>query len=321
MPEPFSPGPRRGLFWGLGCGLLALGGGALAHDLVTPETLKSAWNWDPVTLLGLALAGLVYGGGLRRLWARAGVDRGVTRWQAGAFAGGLWALFVALVSPLDALGHTLFSAHMLQHMLLVLVAAPLLVLASPLLPALWILPAGGRRKVGRVWQGARWLRRLGHLLGHPLVVWSLFAVVLWVWHLPGLYQAAVASPGVHLLEHLSMLAAASLFWWTVIQPLGRRRLNYGAAILFVFTTSVHKTVLGTLFLFAPTPLYPVYEAGAAAWGLTPLADQQLAGMIMRTPGTFIFLFACGALFLLWLGQMERRASPRGTPNPSRQPSK
>jgi putative membrane protein len=291
--------------------LSALWGVGLAHDgtLITPATLSSAWNWDPLILFSLIAASLLYARGLWVLWRRAGVGRGVGRWQAAAFAGGIYTLFVALVSPLDALGHALFSAHMAQHMLLALVAAPLLVLGAPLLPLLWVLPGRGRRAAGSWWNDSRRARALWHGLTGPLVVCCLFAVILWVWHLPGLYQAAVESALVHALEHASMLFAAGLFWWLVVQPLGRRRLNYGGAILLVFITSVHSTVLGALFVFAPTPLYPLYEASVGAWGLTPIADQRLAGLIMRTPGTFIFLLTIAVLFLLWLSEMERRASP------------
>ncbi len=284
----------------------------LAHEglPLAPHDLPSAWNWDPLMLLGLALGTMVYARGLWVLWARAGTGAGVGRWQAASFAAGVYALFVALVSPLDALSHALFSAHMAQHMVLILVAAPLLVYGAPLLPALWALPRQQRVAAGHWWNGAKSVRALWRLLTQPLVVWVLFALTLWVWHLPRLYQTAVASSAVHFLEHSSMLATASLFWWLVIQPVGRRRLNYGGAILLVFTTSVQSTVLGALITFAPRPLYPIYEASVSAWNLTLLKDQQLAGLIMRTPGGFIFLFAAGALFLLWLQEMERRATPR-----------
>jgi putative membrane protein len=286
-------------------------GSASAHNtLVGPDTFASAWNWDPWILLGLGLSGGLYARGLWVLWRRAGVGKGVGVWQALSFAVGLYTLFLALISPLDALGHTLFSAHMAQHMLLILVAAPLLVFGAPLLPCLWALPRGSRRAMGAWWKGTRSPYRLWHALTQPLIVWCVFAVTLWIWHLPSLYQAAVATTFVHALEHATMMAAALLFWWLVIQPIGQRRLNYGAALLFVFTTSVQSTVLGALFVFAPSALYPVYAEGARLWGLTLLEDQQLAGLIMRTPGTFIFLFTAGTLFLLWLREMERQAAPQ-----------
>lgn len=276
--------------------------------------------WDPVLTwgagLGLLFVGALYARGVGVLWGRAGRGKGARYLQVAAFTLGLYILAVALLSPLDAMSHLLFSAHMAQHMLLVLVAAPLLVWSAPLVPLLWGLPGPGRRALLRGWGRARWAQRVLLTLTAPASVWPLFTLALWVWHLPALYQAALRYPGVHILEHASLLGAASLFWWLILQPLGRRRLNHGAAVLFVFTTSVHSTVLSALLIFAPTPLYPVYAESAALWGITPLEDQRFAGLVMNLPMSLTFLLTAAALFLFWLRGMETKARGRSGEGPA-----
>lgn len=275
-----------------------------------------AFSGDWAASVVVALAGALYGRGASALWRRAGVGAGVSVFKAAAFYLGLGALLVAVASPLDGLAHTLFSAHMAQHMVLVIVAAPLLAYGSPVLALLWALPRAARRAVGRAWNRAPGLRRGWRTATHPAVAWSLFTLTLWVWHLPSLYQLAVVSPLAHMLEHATLLGSAYLFWWVVIQPLGRRRLNHGAAILYVFAASFQATMLGTVLSLAPDPLYPVYAAGAAATGMTPIADQRLAAIVMRTPMMLVFLGAAAALFLRWMAVMEERASPRPRGKPA-----
>jgi putative membrane protein len=296
--------------------LLLAGSPARTHEAPTglaPGQSATAWGGDLLILPGLVLAAVLYARGTEALWRRAGAGRGIGVWQAAAFYAGLVVLLAATVSPLDALANTLFSWHMAQHMLLLLVAAPLLVAGEPGLALLWGLAPRKRLLVAKRWQGARWLRSVWAGLSQPLVAWSLFAAVLWMWHLPSLYQLALISRPVHAFEHLSLLAVSYLFWWLVLQPLGRRKLGLGAAIVFVFTASLQVTLLGALISLAPEPLYPLHGAGASLWGLEPLADQRLAALLMRTPMTFAFLLAVAGLFLRWLAVIEKRAggSPEG----------
>jgi putative membrane protein len=263
-----------------------------------------------MTLLSLALAAWAYARGVRALWRRAGAGRGIRPWQAAAFAGGLLTLFLALVSPLDALSAALFSAHMVQHLALILVAAPLLVLGAPLLPFLWALPVPARQAIGGWWKRASVLRIGWRALGQPLVVWVLHTAVVWLWHLPGPFQAALASEPVHALEHASFLGTALLFWWTVIHPGARERLGYGPGVLYVFAMSVQSGALGALITFASTPWYPAYGESAPAWGLSPLEDQQLAGLIMWVPAGLVYLSAALVLLAAWL-RAEEQAAQRG----------
>jgi cytochrome c oxidase assembly factor CtaG/cytochrome c2 len=216
------------------------------------------------------------------------------------------ALGVAFISPLNILSAALFSAHMLQHLLLILIAAPLLVLSKPIIPFLWALPRPARRAVGAWWKETKAVSVLWHGLTQPLLVWGLFALTIWVWHLPALYQAALEDALIHELEHISFLGAALLFWWILLQPTGHRRINYGGGILFTFTTALHSGALGALLTFARTPLYPIYRASVAPWNLTLLEDQQLAGLIMWIPASLIYVITALALFAYWLKTIEER---------------
>jgi cytochrome c oxidase assembly factor CtaG len=193
-----------------------------------------------------------------------------------------------------------------------LAAAPLLVLGMPLAPMLWGLPATWRTGVGRTLQ-ARSVRAVGEVLLAPLVVGMIGTVALWLWHIPSLYEAALRHEAAHAAEHASFLGAALLFWGVVL-PAGHRRVRAGAALLLVFVMMVQSGALGALILFARSPLYAAHEAGAVAWGLTPLQDQQLAGTIMWVPTGAVYLLAALWLVAAWLRAMER-ATPAYGPGP------
>jgi putative membrane protein len=270
------------------------------------ETVLSWWTWEPVTVLLLALSGALYTAGLLRLWRRAGLGQGVRRWEAFCFAAGWLALLVALLSPVDALGDILFSAHMAQHELLILVAAPLLVLGRPLAPFLWALPGAARETAGR-WSRSPAFAAGWRLLTAPLTVFVIHGLALWIWHLPSLYQATLDDDFIHALQHLSFFLSSALFSWALLH--GRfGRLGYGAAVLCVFLTSLHSGLLGALLTFAPRLWYPIYAARTSRWGLSPLEDQQLAGLIMWIPAGALFIVLGLGLFAAWLGEAERRVA-------------
>ncbi len=297
---------------------------ALAHGSAppAPSDLWTAWSLEPLVLLGLALAAGAYAWGLAALWRRVGAGRGVSYGQAAAFAGGIVALVLALVSPLDALSAALFAAHMTQHLLLIQVAAPLLVAGAPLVPSLWALPAPWRRALGRAWRRAppaAW-----RTLTAPLLVWALHAGALWAWHLPGLYQAALADERVHALEHACLLGSALLFWWVLPWPGRHGRLGYGTGVLYVLLMTAQSSALGILLAFARAPWYPAYASAEAAWGIAPLDDQQVAGLIMWVPSAFLYLGAVLGLLAAWSRAAERPAragpaapAPTGSAAPAR----
>jgi putative membrane protein len=270
-----------------------------------PGEVWRAWSFEPAVVLLLVGALLLYARGIQRVWRRAGFDRGVRHWQAWCFAAGMLMLIVALVSPLNALGGALFSAHMTQHVVLMALAAPLLVLGAPLTALTWALPRRGRRAVSAALNGAR-TRQLWHGLSLPLVAWLLHAAAVWLWHVPALYTATLDSELVHTLQHASFMGTAVLFWWAL-----RDRTTHGLGVLYLFTTAVHGSLLGALLTFSPTVLYAPYEATAPLWGLSALEDQQLGGLIMWVPAGLIYFGAALALLASWLRTAQQRVQRAG----------
>jgi putative membrane protein len=217
-------------------------------------------------------------------------------------------LFVALVSPLHPWGEVLFSAHMTQHEVLMVMAAPLLVLGRPVVAFLWALPVGWARGVGG-WGKARWFQGVWRAATNPLAAWAIHAVALWVWHVPALFEATLRSDLVHTLQHVSFLGSALLFWWALIHG-PRGLMGYGAAVLYLFTTSIHSGVLGAFITFTGKVLYPAYAETTGSWGLTPLEDQQLGGLIMWVPAGMVYVVAGLALLAGWMRESERRVLKR-----------
>jgi putative membrane protein len=268
------------------------------------------WHVEPVIAGNVLLLGGLYAWGLGRLWRSAGAGRGVSRGRAVAFALGLGALALALMSPMDGLASELAWVHMVQHMTLMVVAAPLLVLGRPGVALIWALPERPRRAL------ASWRARRRAALGwlwHPLGPWAAFALVLWIWHLPGLYEAALRHAGVHDAQHLTFFGVSCLFWRLVADPLGRRWLPPLLGVVYLFTTSLHATLLGVFMALAPRPWYPAYALTAPGWKLSPLADQQLAGLIMWMPACMAFSIAGVWLVADWLRGPDR---PTSGPAPS-----
>jgi putative membrane protein len=267
---------------------------------LAPHDLWRAWSVEPGVLLCLGLGAILYARGAARLGQRSPrAARGV-RIRAVAFVAGWLLLLVALVSPLHRLGGALVSAHMAQHEILMVVAAPLLVLSRPLIISLWAFSSGGRRRLGTAVAA---LAPLGRWLGRIEVAWLLHAVAIIAWHAPRLYDRTVTSDFVHSLQHASFLGTALLFWWSVLTE-ARLRRRHGGAVLSLFTTSVYTAGLGALLAVAPSPWYAAYGAAAPAWDLTPLEDQQLAGLIMWIPAGASYLLACLWLVSAWLRDSE-----------------
>jgi putative membrane protein len=282
--------------------LLSLPAGvAQAHVLSTADLPDDGPEWWVLACLGLSL--LLYGLGFARLWRRSRLGRGALARQGAWFLGGWLALALALASPLDAAGARLFSAHMVQHELLMIVAAPLMVLGRPLgvwawsLPQSWLRPLGGGLRASPV--RASW-----HALTRPLYAWLLHFAALWLWHVPALFQAALLHPAAHALQHASFLFPALLFWWSVLDG-ARSASDRGAAIAYLFTTMLHTGALGALFAMSGQVWYPAYGAGASAYGLSALEDQQLGGLIMWVPGGLAYVIAGLALCAEWLRQPAR----------------
>ncbi|MGC2855260.1 cytochrome c oxidase assembly protein [Novispirillum sp. DQ9] len=280
---------------------------AMAHSggHPLPATPWLAWSWDPWVVVPLALSGALYALGVGRLWARASVGAGLRRWRAGMFALGWLAAAIALVTAVDVLGEELFWVHMIQHEILILVAAPLLVLGLPQTAFVWAVPPRWRQGLGGLFRRGAW-RALWRAASNPLGAWLIHAALLWGWHAPALFEASLRSDGMHTLQHLSFFASALLFWAVVLRG-GAGGWGKGVAALSVFTTAMHSSALGALLTFSASPWYPTYRETAPRWGLTALEDQQLGGLIMWVPGGVVFLVAGLALVGQWLQDAERRA--------------
>jgi putative membrane protein len=221
-----------------------------------------------------------------------------------ALAAGWTSLFLALASPIHRLGDVLFSAHMLQHEILVLIASPLFAASHPGVTMLYAIPRSARQPVGS------WVAKMENdlpisLIYSPLGAFLLHAAALWLWHIPYLYQATLESDFIHALQHLSFFLSGVLFW-SALFGAGRSTMTYGAGVLYVFGTAVHCGALGALLTFSTLVWYPIYANRTQLWNLTPLQDQQLGGLLMWVPSGVVFILIGVWLFARWLTTSEQR---------------
>jgi putative membrane protein len=277
----------------------------VAHAHGDEKNQMLHWTWEPWFVVSILVVGGLYLAGCLRLSKESNLRKILGATRLASFAAGMLLLIVALASPLDALAGHLFSAHMTQHMLLMLVVPPLLVWGRPAFVWLWAFPLKPRRRIGRIWIGSAVLRTTHAFLMRPAVVWVAASAALWFWHIPGPYDWALSNEAVHAFEHLCFFVTSLALWTLTIEPYGPRRLGYGAALILVGTFALHNGLLGALLTFAPTTLYRT-AAGRTA-GLSPLEDQQLAGLIMWVPAGFIHLTAVALLFLGWLSNVKAYA--------------
>ena len=255
------------------------------HISIGTGSLWTNWSLDPVALIGIPLAAILYYRGLQSLGAR---RRFHGSWRPFSFYAGLFALAVALLSPLDHLSDELFLAHMTQHMLIMMIGVPLILLGAPILPVLRGIPRPIRRMVVIPAFQSSPVRFVLRTLSRPLVAWPVFIFSIFGWHMPSLYEAAINNEGLHLLEHAVFAIGAYLFWWNVIDPHPLRpNLEYLVRIPYIFLAVVPAFVLGAFLTFADGAWYPSYEFTAPLYGLSPIEDQQLGGVIMWIPGSFI----------------------------------
>lgn len=280
---------------------------AQSEGPLTPHDLWSSWNFEPSVIIPILLSVFIYTVGVLNIWRHAGIGRGMPVRRCASFFSGLLALIIALVSPLDALSDSLFSAHMVQHLILILVAAPALVMSDFPLAFLWALPRRWSQSFGYRWNQSQVLSGIWRVMNNPIFAWLLFTTGLWIWHPPKFFEAALHNEAIHTVEHLVFLISAMLFWWILFKPTGQKHVRYGMAILYLFTTVLHSAVLGALMTFTSRPWYPYYAALVIPWGLTPLQDQQLAGLIMWMPGGFILTVLTIGYFAAWLRALEQRS--------------
>jgi putative membrane protein len=279
-----------------GLALLLLAGFGQPDALLVPlcgPNAGASWTFDAWITVPLALSAAFYLVGTARLWSRAGLGHGILPERAIAYAVGWVALAGALVSPLHRWGEGLFASHMVEHEVVMAIAAPLLVLAQPGAAFLWALPRIARQAVAAalLQSGAQSLWRG---LTRPAVATLLHGLAIWAWHAPPVVDAAVANLAVHRLQHLTFLFTALLFWSSLL------RRSPGSAAASLVVTMLHTTLLGALLALAPRVLYPAQTAGAFAWGFSPLEDQQLAGLIMWVPAGTVYAGAALWFAARWI---------------------
>jgi putative membrane protein len=289
--------------------LVLLQRAAIAHGLaLDAHDVAAVWTYDPWIVSPLFVAAVLYLIGSHRLWSRAGHGHGVPHWQRACFWSGWIMLAMALLSPLHWLGERLFVAHMVEHEVLMVVAAPLLALARPVGALLWGLPRRWRRALGRAMRYPL-VDRSWQVLTDPWVATSLHAAALWSWHLPWLYDQVLSNVIMHRLQHVSFFVSAVLFWWPLFYGRQGRR-GYGVAVACLFFTSLHSAVLGIFLTLSRQLWYPQQGIFAEICGLTPLEDQQLAGLVMWVPPGFIYLGVALFFAARWISSTSD-ASPAG----------
>ncbi len=265
---------------------------AEAHGMSAEPGQAPGWSWDPLVTVPMGLSALIFAAGWLRLKRRARRGGDQLERRGVLFAAGWLTLAAALVSPLHQAGERAFSAHMLEHELLMLLAAPLLVLSQPFSAMIWAFPGAARQGLGAA---ARWapLAALWRRLTEPVTATLAQAAALWLWHAPSLFDLALASTPWHIVQHLCFLVTALLFWSAMLKP---TRAHPGLAVLCLFATSVVSGALGALMAFSESPWYAAYAAmGMSPFGLTPAEDQQVAGLLMWIPGGLVHAGAALAL--------------------------
>lgn len=300
----------------LHAGLLGI---AIAHEPeipVTHPTLKAfllSWNWRADVIGLVAVLAIAYSLGwwrLRRQGARV-----ARKWQLSLYLTALAAIILALLSPIDTFGPFLFFMHMIQHEFLMMVAAPLLLLADPLPVILWGLPRSFRRGMRHLLIRDAPFRRVLRAVTWMPVSWLLYVATLWMWHYPAMYQASLQNEFVHDAEHISFFLTAILFWWPVVNPAPRVHgyIPYGFRIAYLVLAALQNTLLAALISLTERVLYPYYSTAPRLLGLTPLEDQITGGLIMWIPGGMMYLVAALVLVVRMLdheGQIARQHEAR-----------
>ena len=280
---------------------------ALAHGTSAPApsftSLLTRWEFDPLFIILIGISSWLYISGVRRVKANH-PNSPFPRRRIAFFFGGIGTLILALISPPATYDTTLFSVHMWQHILLTMIAAPLLVLGTPITLALRAAPVRVRKEVLLPILHSRGMR----ILTFPVLSWIIFAVVMWGSHFSPLYEDSLENAWIHRLEHFFYITAALMFWW---QAIGADptpwRMPHPVRLLYVFLQMPQNSFLAVSIYSADHVLYPHYESLVRTWGPSPLADQQAAGVSMWIGGDMMFLIACAFVIAGWVKHEDREA--------------
>lgn len=259
------------------------------------QSLWFAWNFSPSLVLGILLLTGAYLYAIGPLRKRVDWAGAVEQRQIVYFVAGVVVLVIALMSPIDEAGDTyLFGVHMIQHMLLAVIVPPLLLLGIPD----WLGHPIATRPL---------LRRAARWIAHPVVAFGVFNADLWLWHAPALYDLTLANENVHVLEHLTFVVLGMWFWLPILGPrTAFPRVADAVGVVYLFLGCQPMVVLGALLTFAANPFYLPYVSAPRMWGLSPLQDQQLGGLIMWLPTNIPYLIALSLLFFRWVGAQDKR---------------
>ncbi len=278
----------------------------------TVKAVLGSWHWRPDVLLVLLVLGTLYITGWWRLRCR---QPQVARpWQLALYLAGLAVIAVALLSPLDPLGSLLLAAHMIQHELLTMVAAPLLLLANPLPAVLWALPRSVRHRLGRLLTRGTRVRLIVRVLTWMPISWLLYMVVFWGWHLPAAFEMSLRSELVHNVQHLSFFATALLYWFPLINPAPRvhGHIAYGLRLAYIAPVVPLMLPVMSIALSAQQVFYPYYTTVPRLWGLSPLEDQTIGWVLMGSLDGIIYATTLLLLFHRMLEYEERMTRLRET---------
>jgi cytochrome c oxidase assembly factor CtaG len=275
--------------------------------------LLSSWEWRPEVLAIIVPLGVLYFVGWRRLRRHSTYHKLANGWRLASYQGGLGFIALALLSPVDRLGGQLFLMHMVQHMLLVMFAAPMLLLADPFPFFLWSLPTKWRSPVARLFEGDSPFRRFLIKVTQPGAAWLIFLTIYLGWHDPNAYNAALRYAWVHNLQHITVFVASLIWWWPIVgcAPHIHARFPVWGKLAYVIGTIPPNMAIGVSIAFASEVLYTYYLTVPRVWGFTVLQDQQLAGAIMWIQGSEMYIMV--ALFLLgrlFMTKGKDKAAPR-----------
>ena len=273
-----------------------------------PGHLWTSWELDPVVFLLLVLAGALYARGLTRVSSREIGDRRELRWRAVSFFGGILVLLIAFLSPLDRLAAALLSAHMGQYLLLTIFAPPLLVAGRPGRFVPVALPPARLRQIRRWWIGAGTAQRAWDAVSQPVPAAVLDSAMLLFWHIPAVYQAALAHRPLYVIELLCFLAPSLLIWRLIIRPPEAPPIGHGRVLAILIATSLLSTLFGlVMYGAAEAHWYPVYLGRTDVWGLSAHTDQALAGLILGVVPEVSDVITFLVVLASWLAAEERRA--------------
>ncbi|MBP6017258.1 MAG: cytochrome c oxidase assembly protein [Candidatus Promineofilum sp.] len=294
-------------------------------DPIARAALNS-WGWRPEVIVFLLVPGVLFLLGWRKLRLISGPARGGgslgASWRPVAYISGLLVIGLALMSPVDVLGQQLFFMHMLQHLLLIMIAPVLLLLPNPMPFLLWGLPARTRLATGSALNHVLHKRSLvGRFLRRatsPAIVWFSMIVFIIGWHDPNMYDAALKNEHIHDLEHVTMFIAGMLFWWTVIGagPRLNKNMSRLAKIAFVIAAVPPNMALGAALAFSREPIYSFYVDMPRLWGMSVLDDQRLSGIIMWIPGSMMYLIAALVLMFRILSGEEKKTPSQDALRPA-----